>query len=54
MDEYKNDDTKIPEFYSQQHAIDSGWRKTRNTEFLINGETSVWLCPECSKKHFKD
>lgn len=37
----------IPEFYSEKHAIDAGWRKTKHWRFCSPEEEFVWVCPDC-------
>jgi len=37
----------IPQFYSDQHAKDEGWRLTNDQMFLAPGNSFVWVCPKC-------
>jgi hypothetical protein len=39
----------IPEFYSSQHAIDSGWVITTDPKFCPPHENYAWVCPNCIK-----
>lgn len=39
-----NPDDKIPQFYSEQDAFDSGWLKTDNPRLLPE---PGWICPDC-------
>ena len=46
-------DERIPNFYSEEHAVDCGWRKTTNLMFRKPGEPFAWICPECSARTFR-
>jgi len=37
----------IPIFYSEKHAVDAGWAKTRHVYFCEPGEPFAWVCPNC-------
>lgn len=40
----------IPEYYSEQHAKDCGWRKTKDIMFCSPDQEFVWVCPKCWPK----
>lgn len=44
----------IPEFYSEKHAIDSGWHKTNDLWFCEPGKSYVWVCPDCWAKEYEE
>jgi len=44
-----NPDLQIVTFYSDQHAIDSGWVYTTDIRFCEPNQSTAWVCPECVK-----
>ena len=39
----------IPEYYSDKHAYDNGWRCTDDIKFCPPGEDFQWVCPRCAR-----
>lgn len=38
----------IPQFYSETHALQCGWRFTRNSKYCDPAQPDyVWVCPHC-------
>jgi hypothetical protein len=37
----------IPIFYSEKHAVDAGWVKTKHVDFCEPGEPFAWVCSDC-------
>ena len=38
----------IPEFYSDRHAQDAGWRLTSYPLYCPPDKEFVWICPKCA------
>lgn len=49
-DTIENDNKPIPEYYSEQHAKDDGWKHTNDIMFCKPGRDFVWVCPECAEE----
>ena len=45
-----DDNESIPYFYSEEHALDSGWLKTLDPLWCPPNKPYVWVCPECIKR----
>ncbi len=37
-------------YYSEQHAIDDGWKKTKDIDWCPPDQPYIWVCPECAKE----